>query len=148
MLGLGRTDEAETMLREAVDAAPNNPETAPAMLGLARVYQQQGRTNDALQYYRRAVNLSRDEAGAEALYHLGNLLLQEGQARDAIEELSRMQVLFAGFPDWLAQSYLLQARAFRSLGQTGDASRLYDRVIEEYGGTRYADEAEREKASL
>ena len=148
LLGLGQTAQAETMLREAVDAAPNSSETTPAILGLARVYQQQGRTNDALQYYRRAVSLSRDEAGAEALYHLGSLLLQEGQARDAIEELSRMPVLYAGFPDWMARSFLLQARAFRSLGQTGDASRLYDRVIQEYSGTPYADEAEREKASL
>ena len=148
LLGLGQTAEAETMLREAVDAAPNNPDSAPAMLGLARVYQQQGRTNNALQYYRRVVSLSRDEAGAEALYYLGSLLLEEGQARDAIEELSRMPVLYAGFLDWLAKGYLQQARAFRSLGQTGDASRLYDRVIQEYAGTPYADEAEREKASL
>ncbi len=59
-----------------------------------------------------------------------------------------MSVLYAGFPDWLAQGYLLQARAFRNLGQTGEASRLYDRVLNEFGGTRFANEAEREKASL
>ena len=92
--------------------------------------------------------LERDEAGAEALYHLGTLLLRQGEARKAVEELSRMPVLYAGFPDWLAQGFMLQARAFRSLGQTGDASRLYDRVIQEYGGTPYATEAAREKASL
>ncbi len=59
-----------------------------------------------------------------------------------------MPVLYAGFPHWLAQGYLLQARAFRGLGRTGEASRLYDRVLNEFRGTRYADEAAREKASL
>ncbi len=148
LLGLGRTSEAETLLRDAVEAAPESSETAPAMLGLARVYEQQGRSGDALRYYRRVVSLSRDEAGAEALYHLGALLLREGEARSAVEELSRMPVLYSGFLNWLARGYLLQARAFRSLGQTGDASRLYDKVIQDFNGTPYANEAAREKASL
>jgi len=148
LLGLGRSPEAETLLRDAVEAAPDAQESIPAMLGLARVYDEQGRTGDALQYYRRVIDRSREESGAEALYYLGNLLLRVGDARGALEELSRMPVLYAGFPDWMAQGYLLQARAFRSLGRTGDASQLYDRIIEEYGGTSYAQEATREKASL
>ncbi len=135
-------------MQQAVDAAPDAPETIPALLGLARVYDQQGRTGDAIMLYRRVVDRSREETGAEALYLLGGLLLRLDNPRSAIEELSRMSVLYAGFPDWLAQGYLLQARAFRNLGQTGDASRLYERVLNEFGGTRFADEAEREKASL
>ena len=108
----------------------------------------EGRAGDAQRYYRRVVSLSRDEPGAEALYHLGSLMLREGEARTAVEELSRMPVLYAGFPNWLARGYLLQARAFRSLGQTGDASQLYDRIIQDFSGTPYAEEAAREKASL
>ena len=148
LLGLGRAREAEVLLREAVDAAPDAPESIPALLGLARVYDQQGRTGDAIQLYRRVVDRNREEAGAEALYLLGDLLVRLDDPRGAIEELSRMPVLYAGFPDRLAQGYLLQARAFRNLGQTGEASRLYDRVLNEFGGTRFADEAGREKASL
>ena len=148
LLGLGRARDAEALLQEAVDAAPDAPETIPAMLGLARVYDEQGRTGDAIMFYRRVVDRSREETGAEALYLLGALLLRLDDPRSAIEELSRMPVLYAGFPDYLAQGYLLQARAFRNLGQTGEASRLYDRVLNEFGGTRFADEAEREKASL
>jgi len=148
LLGLGRARDAESLLQQTVDAAPDAPETIPALLGLARVYDQQGRTGDAIRLYRRVVDQSREEAGAEALYFLGGLLLRLDDPRSTIEELSRMSVLYAGFPDWLAQGYLLQARAFRNLGQTGDASRLYDRVLNEFGGTRFADEAERGKASL
>lgn len=148
LLGLGRAREAESLLQEAVDAAPDAPETVPALLGLARVYDAQGRSGDAITFYRRVVDRSREEAGAEALYHLGALLLRLDDPQSALEELSRMTVLYAGFPDWLAQGYLLQARAFRDLGQTGEASRLYDRVLNEFGGTRFADEAQREKASL
>jgi hypothetical protein len=43
---------------------------------------------------------------------------------------------------------LTQAQAFKNLGQRGDAMQLYDRVINEFSGTPFADRAEREKAAL
>lgn len=148
LLGLGRAREAETLLQHAIESNPDSPDSIPATLGLAKVYEQSGRIGDAALLYRQVVDRSQEETGAEALYHLGALILSQGDARGAITELSRLPVLFAGFPDWLAQGLLLQAQAFRSLGQTGDASQLYDRIIAEFGGTQYADRAAQEKANL
>ena len=148
LLQTGRTEEAERLLRNAVEAAPDAPETLPASLGLARVYEGSGRTSEAIPMYSRVVENSRDEIGAEALYRLGSLLLEMGDARRAIEELSRMPVLFTGYTDWVARGYLAQAQAFRALGQNGDAVRIYDRVISEFGGTPYAATAEQEKEAL
>lgn len=148
LLALGRTDEAERLLREAIEAAPDAPETLPAYLGLARVYEQRGDDREAARLYRQLADQSRDEVGAEALFRLGTLLLQRGDARAAIEELSRVPVLFAGLTEWVAQSYLAQARAFQDLGQPGEAARIYDRVLEEFGGTPFAETARQEKDAL
>ncbi|MFQ5572153.1 MAG: tetratricopeptide repeat protein, partial [Rhodothermales bacterium] len=148
LLGLGRPEEAERLLRDTADGSGDSSESIHALLGLARIYDQDGRTGEAALLYRQVVDRSREEPGAEALYHLGDMLLRVGDAPGAIEELSRMPVLYAGYADWLAQGYLLQARAFRNLGQDGDASRLYDRIIEDYRGTKYAEQAAREKATL
>ncbi|RMH52257.1 MAG: tetratricopeptide repeat protein [Bacteroidetes bacterium] len=148
LLNLGRDREAETLLRNAVETAPDSPASLPALLGLARVHEKQGNLPEALRLYRQVAAQSRDEIGAEALLQLGTLLLQEGQARTAIEELSRMLVLFQGYSDWIARSYLVQARAFRTLGERGEAARLYDQILAEFPDTPYAATAEREKAAL
>ena len=148
LLALGRTAEAQRLLREAIDAAPESPETLPAYLGLARVYEGSGDRSEAIRIYRQVAGQSRDEIGAEALYRLGLALLESGDARGAVEELSRVPVLFQGFNEWIARSYLAQARALTRLGQPGEAVRLYDRVIAEFAGTTYAATAEQEKEAL
>lgn len=148
LIELSRNEEAESLLESAVRVAPDAPETLPIFLGLARVYANSGRYDEADRLYRQVADRSRDEVGAEALYRLGTLLVERGNARRAIEEFGRIPVLYTGFSDWVARGYLGQARAFAALGQNGDAVRTYDRVIEEFRGTPYARTAEQEKAAL
>jgi len=148
LIGLGRTDDAETLLRRIIDNNRGGPLLASARLGLARLYSDQGEATQALGLYRQVAENARSEAGAEALYRLGSLLRQQGRTRDAIRELDRMPSLFAGYPEWIARSLLEQARAHQQIGQTGEASDLYDRVVREYSGTRFAQTARDEQATL
>lgn len=148
LLQLGRRSEAEQLLTELTQAGGDPSELGPVQLGLARVYESEGRTQDAIQMYRSVVENNLDATGAEALSRLGELLIRLGQNRAALEELGKMTVLYTGYSEWVAQGYLLQAAAFQNLGQRGDALQLYNRVIEEYSGTPYAEQAAREKASL
>ncbi len=148
LINLGRAAEAERLLNEAVQADPEATEAYPALLGLARIYASDDRSDKALDLYRRLAGESRDETGAEALVHLGELLLARGEPQQAIEELGRLPVLFVGYTEWLAQGYLVQAQAFKQLGQKGEAVRLYDLIIERYPDTPYADVARREKEAL
>ena len=148
LINLGRQREAEELLEEAIAAAPNSPDVIPARLGLARLYESDGRKDEALRMYREIVEDSRDETGAEALVRLGALLLENDSPNQAIEELGRLPVLYPNYTDWVAQGYLTQARAFRTLGQTGEAARLYDLIITQYAGSEAAAVAAREKAEL
>ena len=79
---------------------------------------------------------------------LGRQLRRQGQAQTAIRELERMPSLYAGYPEWEARALLEQARAYRDLGETGQAVQMYDEVSESFSGTPFAKTARNEKQSL
>ena len=148
LLQLNRLQQAKQLLEELSENSASATQRGPINLGLARVYEEDGRTTEAIELYRQVVDQNPDETGAESLYRLGILLLNRGQERAAIEELGRMSVLFGGYTDWVARGYLAQARAFTNLGQRGEAVRIYDQVIDEFSGTIYASQASDRKNSL
>ncbi len=148
LLQLGRPDEAEALFSQIVESENRGPLQDAARLGLARVRENQERPADALKLYRRVIESSESETGAEALYRLGRQLRTQGQPQSAIRELERMPSLFAGYPEWEARAMLEQARAYRGLGETGQAVQLYEEVAETYAGTPFAETARNEKQSL
>lgn len=148
MLARGRNAEAEALLQQAIQAAPDDPSTAPAYLGLGRLREQAGQSGAAITSYRTAARLSQDEAGAEALYRLGSLLLKTGDAAAAVEELSRMPARFAGYSDWMARAYLEQARALRALRRDGEALQIFDTLINTFPEHPAAADAKREKEAI
>lgn len=148
LLNLDRNEEARAILNRILEESDGGPLQASAQLGLGRIYEDENRTQDALKLYRAVVQADESETGAEALYRLGRLLRQQGQHRPAIQELDRMSSLFAGYPEWIARSLLEQARAYRALGQTGQAAQLYDEVTQSYPGTPFAETAQNERNAL
>ncbi len=148
LLQLGRTSEAEALLTKIVEATAQGPLRAAAQLGLGRVREAQGRTAEARDLYRRVLQRSDSETGAEALYRLGRQLRTQNRPQAAIRELQRMPSLFAGYPEWEARALLEQARAYRDQGQTGQAVQLYDEVQQSFSGTPFAETAQEEQQSL
>ena len=148
LLGLGRTDEAMDLLDGVVASEIDGPELLPAKLGLARVHEEQGRAEEAVRLYRQVVEDDFDEYGAEALYRLGVLFLEQDSLYPALEELGRISTLYPGFDEWVARGYLAQAQAYLRLNQPGNAVQMYDAVLEQFPGTPFAEEARRAKARV
>jgi TolA-binding protein len=148
LLNLNRTEEARTILNRILEEGQGGPLQASARLGLARIYAEEGQIGQAQKLYRQVVEASDSEMGAEALFRLGELLRQQNSPRQAIQELDRMPTLFPGYPEWVAQSLLEQARAYEQIGQTGQAAQLYDQVAKKYPGTPFAQTAEDEREAL
>lgn len=148
LLNLGRNEEATTLLNRILDEGQGGPLQASARLGLARIHEDEGRTENALKLYRSVAEAIDSETGAEALYRLGHLLRTQEQTQKAIQELDRMSSLFAGYPEWVAKALLEQARAYNQTGETGQAAQLYDEVMKKYSGTSFADTAEKERNAL
>ena len=148
LLQLGRIDDAEALLSQIVESENQGPLQNAARLGLGRVREEQDRTDEALQLYRRVLQSSEGVTGAEALYRLGRQLRQQGRTQAAIRELQRMPSLFAGYPEWEARALLEQARAYRDRGETGQAVQLYEEVQKSFSGTPFAQTARNEKQPL
>ena len=148
LLNMDQNEQARDILNGILEENEGGPLRASAQLGLARINEDEGQSDEALDLYRTVVQAADGETGAEALYRLGRLLRQQDQPRRAIEELDRMSSLFAGHPEWIARSLLEQARAHRQLGNTGQAAQLYDEVTSSYPGTPFADTADDERTEL
>ena len=137
----GRAPEAERLLNEAIEAAPQSDATYPAYLGLARISLEKGDQREAERLFELVASRSRDETGAEALFLLGDNQVRTGRWDAGIATLSRMQALFAGYPEWLAKSFFVQATAFELQGNIGQAVRLYELINSLYSDSSIADEA-------
>jgi TolA-binding protein len=148
LLNLGRNEEAREILNRILDQTGGGPLQASAQLGLARIYEDENQSEQALKLYRTVAESAESETGAEALYRLGRLLREQNRSQAAIEELTRMSSLFAGYPEWIARSLLEQARAYRQMGQTGQAAQLYDEITQSYPGTPFAQTAQKERNAL
>lgn len=132
LTGLGRSDEALSILTDIVRDNPDSEAVYPAVLGLARLRLDAGDDEGAMPLLQRVAQGSRDETGAEALYLLGERQHDRGDSRGAIETLGRMTVLFAGYPDWMARSLYLQGQAFENIQEAGEALILYKEVVATY----------------
>ena len=128
----GRSAEAEELLREVVAGSDPSDTTYPAWLGLARIAESNGDTLDAERLYDMVASRARDQSGAEALFLLGDMQIRQNRLNEGIETLSRMQALFAGYPEWLSRSLFTQAGAFETQGNTGQAIRLYETIVAMY----------------
>jgi Flp pilus assembly protein TadD len=114
----GRYVEAEAALRSYMQRQPDAPDGAER---LAVLYLVQGRSDEAIPLLRRARGISRSDGAranlatavelihdGEALRFLGQALLDQGRADDAILPLARAVELYPSAPSfrfWLAQAY-------------------------------------------
>jgi TolA-binding protein len=138
MSAMGQTEEAEQLLLQTVELAPDAPETTPVYMGLARIHLSRGDLIEARRLFNLVVSRSLDETGADALFRLGTLDLESGNANQAIETLGRMTDLYPGYPSWTSRAYLKQAEAFEMLGNFGEALKLYNLVIADYPDSEYS----------
>jgi tetratricopeptide (TPR) repeat protein len=97
-----RWDEARAAYQQAIAASPDS---AFLYRELARVEQQAGRLADALDHYRRAVQL--DAADAASLAAMGGLLEQQGDDLAALSAYERARAIE---PDAVAESVLTRLR--------------------------------------
>ncbi len=92
LLALGRSSEAETVLREAVDAAPNDSHTR---LGLGRVLAARGMVAEALEEFNQA--LRSDPRSPEVHLALGQTLARASRADEAREHVRQALALRPGW---------------------------------------------------
>jgi tetratricopeptide (TPR) repeat protein len=123
-LRLGRLDEAEDALREALTL---KPELHRAHTELGSVHYRRGDYNKAALEYKDA--LKHDPDDAVARYNLGNAYRNLDKPKDALEEYEKVLEREPGYVD----CYYNMALAYEDLGKVEEAIAAYDKFIEVAG---------------
>ncbi len=124
-LRLGRLDEAEDALREALTL---KPELHQAHAELGSVHYRRGDYNKAALEYKDALKHDADDAVAR--YNLGNAYRNLDKPKDAIKEYEKVLTLDPNYVD----CYYNMALAYEDMGKVEEAIAAYDTFIEAAAG--------------
>ncbi len=120
-LRLGRLDEAEDVLREALTL---KPELHRAHAELGSVHYRRGDYNKAALEYKDALKHDADDAVAR--YNLGNAYRNLDKPKDAVKEYEKVLALDPNYVD----CYYNMALAYEDMGKIEEAVTAYDTFIE------------------
>lgn len=133
------TGLAKSEFEEALKVNPNNP---AANVGLGKVAVLEGRYEDATSLLAPVADRSTTIAGAEAQYYLGKVEQDQGNFEVAIENYSKVRVLFEAFEIWVSKALYNSAECHIRLGNRGDAVSILNGIVENYPGTEGARQAQ------
>lgn len=146
-VGMGTASLAQNELSKAKDefeeALSVNPGSGSANVGLGKVALAEGDYAGAKTILRSVAESNTTQAGAEAQYYLGEAEQKQGNYEQAIEEYSKVRVLFEAFEDWVSGALYNTAECHIRLGNTGDARNILRGIGEKYPGTEAAAKAQK-----
>ncbi len=121
----GGSKEAQDVLTTAIRTLGESPRL---MLMLGHVYRQQGRVEDALAQYTRAVNDTRLR-NPEARLAIGSIQREKHELNKALESLEKASREFVGQPSRLAVTYTELARTLEEKGDRTKADESYQKAL-------------------
>ena len=137
-LAAGRTGEAKSEFEEALKVNAGNP---AANVGLGKVAVAEKRYEDAKSLLAPIADKSTTISGAEAQYYLGKIEQDQGNFEAAIENYSRVRVLFEAFEIWVSKALYNSAECHIRLGNRGEAISILNGIVEKYPDTEGAVQA-------
>jgi tetratricopeptide (TPR) repeat protein len=138
-LAAGRTGEAKSEFEEALKVNSGNP---AANVGLGKVAVAESRYDDARSFLAPIADKSTTISGAEAQFYLGKIEQDQGNYELAIENYSKVRVLFEAFEVWVSRALYNSAECHIRLGNRGEAISILTGIIERYPDTEGAVQAQ------
>jgi TolA-binding protein len=144
----GDPANAAPMLKEIVDNSPGTPSATKAMLYLGDAYARQGKSADAIPWYRKYLDKAGRDPDAKAAGHLGlaTALEDHGDFAEAAEHYAAY-AKGSKVEDDRARYLMAQARCLVRAGQIPKALEIYRSVITLTAADASYREAARERAS-
>ena len=137
-LGLGDTGSARQYFERVLSINESND---AARAGLGKVLLADGRPDEARRLFSMVANENNTAIGAEAQYLLAESYQEAGDTDQALEEYSRVRVLFEAYDIWVAEAQYKTAEIYIREGRRGDARSLLTSIVENYPGTAGAEKA-------
>jgi len=138
-LKLSDFEAAQTEFQEALNV---NPANDAAKVGLAKIDIENENYSDASDRLALVAETNTTAIGAEAQYYLGRTKQLNGEFESAIQEYSKVKVLYEAFDEWVSLAQYHSAVCHIRLGNRGEAMGILNSVIENYPGTEAAEKAQ------
>src|SRR5258708_11881684 len=122
----GGSKEAEDVLTTALRTLGESPRL---MLMLGHAYRQQGRQEDALAQYTRAVNDAKAR-NPEARLAIGSIQREKHELNKALDSLEKASREFVGQPSRLAVAYTQLGRTLEEEGDRAQAADDYRKALD------------------
>lgn len=139
-LSIGDTGAARQNFERVLSINEGND---AARVGLGKVLIEDGRNEEARRFFSMVASNNTTEIGAEAQYLLGRSYMEAGNREQALEEFSKVRVLFGAYDMWVAEAQYNTAEIYIREGRRGDALSLLNSIVENYSGTTGAEKAQR-----
>lgn len=139
-LGLENYAEARQNFEQVLAINENND---AARVGLGKVLMADDRRDEARRFFTMVAESNSTAIGAEAQFLLGETYLASANREQALEEYSKVRVLFEAYDDWVAEAQYRTAEIYIREGRRGDAMSLLNSIIDVYSGTPGAEKAQR-----
>lgn len=141
--------EAQRVLETIARDHPQFPQQYEADYLLGRCLTALGQLDDAREAFRRVVRSeqgNKTETAARAQWMIGETYFHQKDYAAAQRELLRVEILY-DYPQWQAAALLDAGKCCENLGQWDEAVKIYQRLIDQYGQTKYRTEAEQRLAA-
>ena len=139
-LGLGNHQDARQNFERVLSINEGND---AARTGLGKVLLEDDRVEEARRFFRIVAENNTTAVGAEAQFMLGRSYMIQGDRESALEEFSKVRVLFGVYDNWVAEAQYRTAEIYIREGRRGDALSLLNSIVENYPGTEGAEKAQR-----
>ncbi|NBC27599.1 MAG: tetratricopeptide repeat protein [Bacteroidetes bacterium] len=145
-LGMGRASLALgdiTAARQQFERVLSlNEGNDAARAGLGKVLLEDGRVEEARRFFSMVSDNNSTAVGAESQYLIGVSYLEAGDRERALEEFSKVQVLYEAYDSWVAEAQYKTAEIYIREGRRGDARSLLNSIVDTYPGTAGAEKAQ------
>lgn len=145
LLKVGQIAEALPVYEQLLRVAPDLPDQAQLHLQLGLLYREQQTAEKAKTHLQAAVDGGDAAVGAEALYHLSDLLLEEGRQEEGTTLLQKLTTQFATQARWVGIAYYRLALIYEEGQRWPEAWKAYMAAAENAVDAKLV-EAARERA--
>jgi len=138
-VGMGNASLAQEKIDQAKEeydlALQVNANNEAAKVGLGKVAIKNGNFEEARDLLFPVAERSTTEIGAEAQFYLGDIHQKEEEYNEAIQEYSKVKVLFEAFDYWVSEAMFSSAECHIRLGNRGEAMTILNSIVNTYPGT-------------
>lgn len=129
---LKQYEQAAAAFQTVQTQYPQSKALGEAWLGLARVYREQKKLDQARAALDKAAGTGQGAIGAEAQFELAALRRDEGDKAKAAEEFLKVAILY-GDAAWSARAQYEAGQCYEALGDKEAAVRCYKVIVRDYG---------------